>query len=486
MNKMRGDLIDFNACRSQIDVLNGHSKDIDSIPFDVWTSGDLTVKSLQEAQAVVDDDEKIQQIILWEKYGDSSAWRGYFENEGGEKYVKLDPIEVSPVLRAVSENTCRLTARNVKCENCGEYNTIPICDRGKVHKRVCPGCSQNEASRRALKAAHMIYRFTWKALGFCEVTTPSDWLEPDRVNDVEYVNQRYDDFMVGVQKFLKESFPGHPAVVTFHHWHSTSPMGCPHFHAHIEFSWTPYESGRIGKPGDFYIPKDNNEYADRLARGEGRERRVRIYDQDKRMWLNHPLTLEFLRGRVAHFLKIPENNGQFYYQFQLRGFDEESRAMAWRSLVHRLSYVFRGYVQDVNEWLFRAEKDGEFPGAENWDWFKWHLRIKYYQQNDDGTSYLVGDWKRRTRYLGAWHSTQVNKWIVWGTEKCPETGLLAYYDHLEQASKLYCWNCKMELDLDPIALSKCDVVTFEKSAAPYKLIIDRPPPWALLRIDRRV
>lgn len=438
-----------------------------------WCQSDLWVGSLDEARAITDMNERIKQVILFEKYNIAESWEELVNDDREFSPVKV--LEIHPILRGLFENDCRLTARSVPCSNCGAKNNVPIASGGYGHKRVCPGCSNFEARSRGNKGAHLIYNYDWLSLGFLEITSPSDWINHERLDDHDYLISRQESFIKIVKKFMQVFFINRPYTLTFHHWHSFNdkggqPCASPHFHCHLTIINSEYRNNdgvRSVMHRPHFIALDV------------------MHDDYKPQ--EYPYTLEMFRKWLGRALADDPDKGQCHYQYMLRDIQantiQERNAFAkhsWRKLVHRLTYSFRSFIEDVNSWLLWSDENEQVLNPEHYDWMAWHLRMSEYCQFDKFmTGFNLKSWNRLTRWFGALSQSNVNKWVDWGTKKDPSRGLIEYRDRVHEASKLYCWSCEAELDLTDIL--QCESVTYEPDKSPLKKILDPLPPWAKMR-----
>ena len=355
-----------------------------------------------------------------------------------DNYCQDRPVDIESTLRDLYFNDCGTHAYRIVCEvnSCRTIHTKVIYGDGERHKSICPICSNNKAKSRARDAYHLIYGFSWQNLGCLELTTPSDFIDSNRLDDHDYLLEQENHLFHLVHQFFKKYFPNTPYIASFHHWHSKTPLVGVHYHIHVVFPRAEYHYKTIEHDS------------------------TKLIDQSLEIvWTNwHPAKipleqLEDMRACWSDLLHVKESD--IYYQFIKR--DEPTEVM------HRLRYMFRGYIEDVNKWLLESQDNSlEIPGIlEIKTSIEWHLR----------------EWRKKTRYYGQWSHSQVSKWI---DRQEIESRIL--HDKTE-SSKTYCRNCLALLPQYP-EVSSGGEVDFESDKAPLrkKWKPKRPPDSCMLQL----
>ena len=305
--------------------------------------------------------------------------------------------EIHPTVRKHYPSECCMRAYEHLCTGPKQHivhRPIYNPDRKKGHRKTCPVCSGSDSKRTAHKTFHELHGFKWKIMRFIDLTTPEDFISKEMYNDKEALDAKYNFLFNCVKKFMKKEFPKEAYIATLHTWHSSDPLSAPHFHPHIESSCTEYDQDEEGN-----ISVKN---------------------------LNGAKSKDDLDGMRDTWRGILGYDGEvdLHYSYAPRH-ERTSGSKSYggsKRIMHRLSYVFRGYIEDVNKWL--TQNDVSLLDEEQEYWLKWHLQ----------------KWPRKTRRYGAWSNSRQKQFVDMRViEKRIE-------DDQERARKLYCPICFYELE----------------------------------------
>jgi len=332
---------------------------------------------------------------------------------------------IHPTVRKYYPSACCTEAYEHLCTG-PEPHTVhrPVYnpEREKGHRKTCPVCSGSDSKRTAHKTFHELHGFKWKNMRFIDLTTPEDFVPVEIYNDKESLDKKQNLLFEYGNQFMKKEFPNESYVATLHTWHSNNPLSPPHFHLHIESSCTEYEQDQEGN-----ITVKN---------------------------LNGAKSKDDLDDMRNTWRSILKHDGEvdLHYSYAPR-YERTSGSKSYggpKRVMHRLSYCFRGYIEDVNKWLTRTEENT--LDSEQEYWLKWHMQ----------------KWPRKTRRYGAWSNSRQKQFIdIRVIQKRVE-------DDQERTRKLYCPICFYELE--PKARS-CETVPFNKELVAVREIIHmkRPP-----------
>lgn len=350
---------------------------------------------------------------------------GYDHNISASDFEPSVPPGIAQQLRTIYDNDCCTRAYSLKCEGCDEVSHQVIYGDGLRHKAVCPVCSNNKAKSRARDAYHQIYGFDWQNLGTLELTTPSDFVDPSRLDDADHLLERQEYLFELVKEFMDYYYPSTPYLATFHHWHSKEPLEGPHFHMHLVFPRATYHH-KVNP-----LVSDGSNFLTWIT------------------WLPAQIPKEALIEMRRHWASmLGLRDADIYYQFIKRL--EPQRVM------HRLRYMFRGYIEDVNKWLLGQLEKGATAPANSYiqECCDWHLR----------------DWHHRTRRYRMWSPSQLAKWV-----DRQEIGERIERDE-QESKRRYCRVCLTELP--PVAKVCVGEVVFESVMALLRKQWkpEKPPP----------
>ena len=332
---------------------------------------------------------------------------------------------IHPTLRKYYPSNCCVEAYEHLCTG-PKVHTVhrPVYnpDREKGHRRVCPVCSGSDSKRTAHKTFHELHGFKFKTMRMIDLTTPEDFIPEEIYNDKEALDKKFKLLFEYVKQFMKKEFPNESYLATMHTWHSRDPLSKPHFHPHIEASCTEYHQDKEGYLSviNKNAPKSKND----LDRMRNTWQSILGYEAEVNLHYSYAPRREKFVGK--------------------RGYGGSKRIM------HRLSYCFRGFVEDVNKWL--TQNDVSVLDEEQEYWLKWHLQ----------------KWPRRTRRYGAWSNSRQQQFIdMTVIEK-------RISNDQERTRKLYCPTCFYELE--PKAQSS-EPVSLDSTLLAVREIIhmNRPP-----------
>lgn len=337
-----------------------------------------------------------------------------------EKNHRPPSTSIGSLVRAKYPSTCCTTAYEHYCTGPTPHLVHrAIYDKSKGHRRTCPVCSGSDARRRASRSYHELHAFDWKRLRHMELTAPGDYVT--REDNDKTIALKMAEFFKMCRAWMDQCFPGEAYIFFFHHWASSDPLGPPHFHMHIIASCTTYkrdEKRRI-------IKKHLNP---RLSCNE--------LDGLRDVW----------RGLLGH-----EGNVNVFYRYAPRW--PKGKFGGPTRLLHRLTYCYRAYIQDVNAFTMA---EGFTLTDEQDYWLTWHMR----------------KWGRRIRRYGAYSPTQQKEFI-----RMEHVEIRVEAD-AEKAKTLYCPVCLYPIS--PRSRSNDPVPLVGAVLAVREVISPRRPPTHLM------
>lgn len=319
-------------------------------------------------------------------------------------------VETHPLVRKYNQSTCCTEAYEHQCtgpETHVVHRPIYNPEKKKGHRISCNICSGSDSKRRAHRAFHELHGFNWKILRFIDLTTPEDFITPEDYENKEALDKKVNLLFSLGNQFMKKEFPNESYVAHLHTQHSADPLSKPHFHLHIESSCTEYHHDRDGLLSVKHLngAKSKND-------------------------------LESMRSTWAGILGY-EGEVDLHYAYAPRrervsggkGYGGPKRVM------HRLSYCYRGFIEDVNKWL--TQNNIHSLDTEQEYWLQWHLQ----------------KWPRTHRRYGAWSPSKQSHFVDMSIiEKRIE-------EDRERTRRLYCPICSYELEnksmnVEPVPLNK--------------------------------
>ena len=351
--------------------------------------------------------------------------------EEATNHRELD-THINSFLKTIHPSECCVKAYEHRCTG-PEVHVVhrPVYnpDREKGHRNVCPPCSGSDSKRKAHSTFHEILAFNWKNLRFIELTTPEDFVPPENYNDPNFLKERYNQLFAYVKKFMKKEFPNEAYNATIHTWPSSTPLSPPHFHVHIHASCTEYQQAKDGQISVRHLnPVLSKAQLDRL----------------RASWAD---ILEYDGEVDIHYSYSPRRE---------RGSGTKKYGGPKR-LLHRLSYVYRGYIEDVNKWMTKNNIQSLDESEEYW--LKWHLQ----------------KWPRKTRRYGAWSNYRQKQFVDMAIVESRKSA------DAKESRILYCGKCFYELENKSFNGAP---VPFDINKVAVRRIIHmkRPPPHCMYEV----
>jgi hypothetical protein len=335
--------------------------------------------------------------------------------------------QIHPTIRETYPSTCCTTAYSHTCTGPNPHTVhVPILDNSEGHRKQCPVCSANEASRKAVKTFHEILAYDWHNLRFIELTTPEDFIPPESIDLQDEVRAKINLLFRLGREYMKRCHPQEPYIAFLHTWHSSNPCSKPHLHLHI-----------ISAAANYQL------------------------DDSRRVHIQHHVAklsrkaLDDNRATWSLLLGVQESD-IFYRYSPRRERHHHSKGYGGPArLMHRLKYCYRAFIQDVNTYFERNETEHMTP--ERLKWANWHMQ----------------KFPRKVRRYGAWAPKAQRIFIHQDEVKSRVS------THFENAKTLYCPKCYYPISNLPTDPEPATLDT--QSLAVRKRVTYRVPPSHCMR-----
>lgn len=310
------------------------------------------------------------------------------EFEKNLKELREFGFEIADQLVEIS-GRCSKTGYTQKCE-CGKINFKPRYSKGLNHKRICPICNRSRAKSLGRTKFIRTYGVKPDYVAHLVLTLPRDHVKHCTRNEYIWLNDTHEYLFSKAKQFIAHFFEGYGFDAKVHSWHSQNPLTYPHWHIHCIIPLVKVSNGKI-------IQKNGHVFKENLEE-------MRSYWKALIGW---------------------ETEVNINYSFaKMRDEDFTHKIRHW------YSYISRGAICDINEWLL--EHPDTKLSENRHRWFKFHTDPikKHYKE---------------LRSFGSLAECNISKFL----EDC-DSSLQVVHEWIKQeiqeSKKLFCCHCFAELD----------------------------------------